>query len=262
MNDPRRLLDGDGDALEQALLRSAKQDEPESGKEHAVLFALGLAPPGLGIPSGLGSSSAASASAAGAAATAAAKLGTWSIVKWIGVGVIAGTATLGGAKALHGSFDVPKSAPSIIIPSAPASIDLVNTQPPSAQDAGAQIEPDAQAAPRVIASEKPSASAPADLSLAAEVAALDRARKALESNDPEAALRAIEERGRSHPDGVLQPEAMVVRIEALTKMGQRQAALELGRQFMTKYPDHPLRERVRALMSEPDAGRTKEGAKP
>jgi hypothetical protein len=271
MKDPRRLLQ-EGDEAQCALLRSAEHDNPPEGAELAVLVALGLAAKGAGAVAVAGSaaaSAAGSGSGAAGVAGAAAKLTAWSMLKWVGIGMLAGGAALGGARALG---PVPPGAPAqtafapavshsppALVHAAPAALHDAAAEPPGLDDAAPPRREWVATMPAQSAS---AASAGAELSLAEEVAALDRARKALESGDPASALRAIEQRERQPRAGVLQPEAMVVRIEAHLKMGRRQVARELASQFLADYPGHPLRNRVQALLVQADAATPSGGATP
>lgn len=275
MMDPRRMLEGDADGVEQALLRSAANDEPPEGSEQAVLCALAILP-GVSAAAAGGIATGAGAglgTATGTVASTAARLGAWSMIKWVGIGVVAGTATLGGVHALsgpstHGSAQA--STPQIPVGNALHATSRVPEPTPLAASndmAPAEPAPSAKRAEKapVASVESPaSAAVGADPSLAAEVAALDRARKALEADDPTAALRVIDEQQRGHGEGVLKPETEVVRIEALIKAGNRQAGVELGRQFLAKYPNHPLQVRVRSLIHQAsNQGDTqREGARP
>ncbi|MBI5538260.1 MAG: hypothetical protein HY898_36395 [Deltaproteobacteria bacterium] len=276
MMDPRRMLQGDADDVERTLLRSASEDEPPEGSEQALLAALAILPAATTAASAgvvAAGGGGALGSATGSVAAAAARLGGWSLVRWVGVGVLAGSATLGGVRVLSGpaSRDL-NSASSRPIPVGSALRPVRPAPAPVAQgeaEDAAVVEP-APSAKRVDktppASADPPASAPvsADLSLAAEVAALDRARKALAADDPGSALRIIEEQPRGHTEGVLKPETEVVRIEALLKSGNRQAGVELARRFLAKYPDHPLQGRVRSLLNQASVESVSkpEGAKP
>lgn len=50
----------------------------------------------------------------------------------------------------------------------------------------------------------------------------------------------------SEPPSPITPEAMALRIEALSKSGKTAEANALAAEFLRKYPAHPLAERVRA----------------
>jgi outer membrane protein assembly factor BamD (BamD/ComL family) len=84
--------------------------------------------------------------------------------------------------------------------------------------------------------------------LAYEIAALDTARSALRARQPARALAAVDDYARRFPRGVLAQEATVVRIEALTALGNRAEAERLGRSFLALHPGSPLAQRVRSVL--------------
>ncbi|HYJ11388.1 MAG TPA: hypothetical protein VEX18_20335, partial [Polyangiaceae bacterium] len=106
MIDPARLLDGEGDAFERALLRSALDD---SGSRVARARALAVfAGAGLHL---VASTSAAKATVATTQANFAAsvpKLTASALLKWIGSGVVAGTVSAAG---IHAAVDASAAPP-------------------------------------------------------------------------------------------------------------------------------------------------------
>lgn len=68
-----------------------------------------------------------------------------------------------------------------------------------------------------------------------EAALLDSARSAL-STDPQRALALTQEHARRFPHGALSQEREVIAIEALTKLGQTDAAKARGSDFERRYP--------------------------
>ena len=85
-------------------------------------------------------------------------------------------------------------------------------------------------------------------SLAEQVQSLDRARVALGSADPGAALREIARYRQAWPDGVFLTEASVLEIEALAARGERSLAAARASAFVAAHPDSPQVGRLRALM--------------
>jgi outer membrane protein assembly factor BamD (BamD/ComL family) len=92
--------------------------------------------------------------------------------------------------------------------------------------------------------------------LAAELAILDRTKRALENGDPSGALKQLETHDAQFRDGRLAPEATVLRIEALIASGDTRAAEQRALGFLAKHPKSPLAGRVRALVA---AGRPTTG---
>ena len=100
---------------------------------------------------------------------------------------------------------------------------------------------------------KPAASgAPADL--AQEILALDKARQALKSQGPAAALLELGAYDRAFPQGTLRQEADLLRIEARVANGDMTEARRLGDNFQRKHPGSAHARRVRSLLGERDGG--------
>lgn len=86
-------------------------------------------------------------------------------------------------------------------------------------------------------------------SIQEELSLLDRARVAVRSRDGAGALGLLDEHSQRFSHGVFQPEAQVLRIEALAASGERQRAQALGRSFLQHYSGHPLAEHVSKLIA-------------
>jgi hypothetical protein len=84
--------------------------------------------------------------------------------------------------------------------------------------------------------------------LAEETAALDTARRALGAGAVPRALGALDDYGRDFPNGLLSPEATVLRIEALARRGDDAAALAAARSFLASHPTSTHARRVRSLV--------------
>ena len=102
------------------------------------------------------------------------------------------------------------------------------------------------AAPIVTAREP--APAMSDAKLRDEIRLLDRARAALRMRVPQQALQELRHYFEGHPHGMLEPEAAVLRIEALRENGDRVQAAAASREFLARHPDGPLADRVRRLV--------------
>jgi hypothetical protein len=89
-----------------------------------------------------------------------------------------------------------------------------------------------------------------DANLRDEIRLLDRARAALRMRAPSEALDSLRQYFDGHPRGTLEPEATVLRIEALLQSGQRVQAAAAAREFLTRHPDGPLADRVRRGMAD------------
>jgi len=91
-------------------------------------------------------------------------------------------------------------------------------------------------------------SAVAHAMLTEELGALDRARLALAKGDARRALDGLDGYDRRFPSGRLQLEAEVLRIDALARLGRKDAARQHAEAFLRKHPNSVLATRVRAIV--------------
>jgi hypothetical protein len=91
------------------------------------------------------------------------------------------------------------------------------------------------------------AGAPATSTLGDEIALIDGARAALAAGSPAQALSLLERYRARHPRGMLLPEALAMRIEALDRGGDHARARALARAFLADYPKSPLAQRIAHL---------------
>lgn len=141
------------------------------------------------------------------------------------------------------------SNPSFVHSADPAPVVAV-TIPTSA-------EPAPQPSAAAFAAEPAPSAAPAapsatalNKSLALDIALLDRARAALQAGHAERALAALAQYQQKRQSAILDPEATVIRIGALSGIGERAAAARLARAFVQKYPQSRHVEVLRALAAE------------
>jgi hypothetical protein len=144
---------------------------------------------------------------------------------------------------------------SLSSPSSPASaLRAPSSARSAAEPAAPRPEPEPTARPDSAASvlspasAAPAASVVARPSLALEVAALDEARSLLASGNAPGALARLDRYQQEFPQGILQQEALFVRVDALMRAGQRPAALALGEPFLAAHPASPLARRMRSLL--------------
>lgn len=262
MTDPQRLIDEGASDFERELL-SAWQDEQPSGR--ARRRALALAGAGAATTLTAAATAQAAATTAQAAASAAPKASlAIALVKWLGVGFVAGLATSGVA--LHYAAPLPPARPAMVshavAPMAPPHRAAVKrgraaprpavVEPTAAAPAAApprRHEVHRATAPTEVtaAAAAPAPSSPHG-SLGPETAALDRARSALQSGHPTQALALVADYQRRFPAGMLAQEAAVLRIDALDKQGNRAEAIREARRFLAEHPDSPHAERLQRLM--------------
>ncbi|HEY3494044.1 MAG TPA: hypothetical protein VGK73_05130 [Polyangiaceae bacterium] len=252
--DPLRL--GDDARAPEALseaLRLARR-APDANTVERMSAALGVAvpvaPPPVPPASGL------TAAAAGSSSS------------WLGVAAIVGTVGAGSAwvgLSLPGPSAAPPPVPapvastqSVEAPPSPeperteAPVVMPSTPAPAANPRRRRAEPE-PAAPEAApaASEAPRVPMPEPTDAASrlrEEALLVRQAERQLASDPGRALALTEERRRRFPGGALGQEAEVVAIDALLRLGRRDAASARARSFEARHPGSVHARRIRALL--------------
>jgi outer membrane protein assembly factor BamD (BamD/ComL family) len=79
---------------------------------------------------------------------------------------------------------------------------------------------------------------------------VNAARVALSAGDRPRALELLERFETQFPEGVLRPEAAILRIEALVASGDRPAAARAARAFLAANPSSPYAPRIQRLLSQ------------
>jgi hypothetical protein len=263
-----RLSASSESPLARVLLRSAASDAAPERSRRRALVAASLA--------------VASAPATSAAATGlvGAKL---AILKWLGAGFVLGTTGVGAVElARVGTAERADPTPAASIPSKPRNSSprppeqrMLDRSPQLAAEAerpsAASTVSRAPAAPSIPTPAKVdspplpaySAAFPAPIPasspvssgdpgrFAAQLRLVDRARRAVAEGKPHEAQALLDQLEREHPGTSFRPEAVVLRVEALMKSGNRGAAEALARHFVQAHPQHPLVPRVRTLVGVP-----------
>jgi len=247
MKEPRPLLmETDSDELK-ALLRSAELDEPPDGAKRRVLGRVGV---GVGVTAAVMTATTGSA-ATSTGVLSAAKLAPLAVGKWI---AIAAVVSVGTVAAVH------RVKPAMLarFTEHPPSTNAATSEAPAARE-GRSVEPVpiAETTPEP-ASESPAtplpparnprASSSGKSDIDGEIAAVEQARSALNRGNSSAALAAIDRYSQRYPRGMLAPEAMVIRIEALQMAGDKERAKSLGDAFLRVHPKSPHAQRVRSLI--------------
>jgi hypothetical protein len=251
--------------VEQQLFRSLSRDEPPVKAKHVAAAALGL-----------GSAALTSATAAEGAAvgTAIVKAGPIMLLKWVGIGTVAGVASMGAVRYATAPV-VPAKPVAVVVSPAPvvapvaprvmpAPLETATLEPPVVVAPVAQPRVARSAPVRttelVVAPEPaapvvnpvappPDPPAPATSTLAAEVALLDQARGAVAAKSGERALDVLGRYTRQFPSGTLALEASVLRIEALFLTGSP-AATTLANEFLAAHPSSTHATHVRRLLAD------------
>ncbi len=97
------------------------------------------------------------------------------------------------------------------------------------------------------------APAPASSSFRDEIAALDGVRASIDSGDPATALADLDRYAARFPHGAMGPEATLLRIEALLRAGERDAAVRVADDFTARQPKSPYASRLRSLLDPPSS---------
>ncbi len=238
MSDPKRLLEENGDALENALLRSVQVDAMSGPSRKRILAELGVT----------GAILTASTAAASIAPAKAAKGVLALTVKWIAICSIAG-----GAPAAvwmvraHRTAALTTNAAPVATLTAVAHDRPVTPPSPVVEPVAAATVTAPAAAPAPVREARPAPTA-AGPTLSDEVAALQVARAALADHDSSAALAALDRYKNRFPSGRLAPEATVLRIEALVQRGDGAAASALADRFESAHPRSPYIARIHSIL--------------
>jgi hypothetical protein len=106
--------------------------------------------------------------------------------------------------------------------------------------------PSAAVKPLSMSASANAANANTAVALRVELAALDAVRSALANDDASGALSLVATYFRTFPRGRLHPEAEVLRIDALAKAGQINAARRQAHEFIKRHPNSVLTPRIRS----------------
>jgi hypothetical protein len=235
MNDPTRLLSSaDSTDLERELLSSWDERPPHDARAKTLAM-LGVA----------GATTIAGAATAGASiAPKAAAAGWLALVKWTSVAVIAIGATAAGIgiATRHHADD---ATPAVVTTATVQAPTPVAQQTATVEQPTKAIELPTETTHRTTQTH---VAQPAASTLSEQVAALDRARAALEAHDGSKARKLVDAYEAEYPGGAFTQEAEVVRIEALSRDGNRAEAERAGKRFLAAYPKSPHVSRVRTLL--------------
>jgi hypothetical protein len=290
-----RLVDEPDDRFAAVLFRAGLDEEPDRGALGRAEAALGL---GVGAGLAITALGAAKASAHAGAGPALAGASAGSIAKWVGIGLISGVVTVGGARygtdpalraevarlgsgaANSRSVPAPAARPRDAARAAPLPLEEapsretppqpeVPVAPPSLSSgagagAGQRPAPGAPKAPvsppaERAATEAPSAGVaaafpderPAVLSLANELAILERARRALFAGQSGAVLKELEAYDRAPGKAVLESEAELLAVEALVQQGRLREAQARAQRSLARSPQGPHAQRLREVIALP-----------
>jgi hypothetical protein len=250
MTEPVRLRDTNGAA--RALLSAGKLEVPRGARQRALAF--------TGV--------AASVVTTGTAAAAAGATSLFkSVVLCVCLGTVGGgVASLAVSEALSrlsASDTDPKpavaanaeskltGAASRLGPTAPP----VPAPPAERADVREPKPSDAPASAPISGGVTPTTAAPSNSSKAPRASSLfdeqrivESARAAVSRGDAAGALATLDRYQQSYPQGQFVPEALALRIEALSARGDLTRARSLAAEFERRYPHHPMLAPVQAAV--------------
>jgi TolA-binding protein len=90
----------------------------------------------------------------------------------------------------------------------------------------------------------------ASASISDEIRMLDAARRAEASGDSAGAIKALDDYKKQYPRGMLSEESVLLRIQALARLGNRTAARSLAQKFRAAHPDSPHLRRIDSVLAE------------
>ena len=222
MKEPKRLLEGDGTAFEQALLGAIARERPSRDLHRKMSLGIGLV--GVGV-------------------VAKAASASWNQIAMAGV-VVVGLVT-GGAVVVKRELDRPMPVAQALGLPTPASFDVAHPAAPL-EPVPESVPSDSAAGPELVQREpavRRGATAPV-ADIRDEIRLLDQARSAARSGRSAQALRALAKYEQRYPRGQFRQEVQVLRMEALAQTGQAERASALAKRFLAEHPESPHVERV------------------
>ena len=225
-NEPPRLLDETSSPVERALLEAGT-----SYRTSAAVHAKTLAAVGIAGTAALADVARATLSSSG-----------WS--KWL-----TSLSVMGATAAIPVGYYVLKDRPqpAVVQPSAPRAAELPARAP--LVETPAPAPKPTEPAPLPVNPKPETRATPRSVTLAEEVDAVDSARSALARGDARSALAVLDAYARAYPRGRLALEAEVLRIHALDKSGQLEAARRRAELFLRHHPKSVLASRVRRFLN-------------
>jgi hypothetical protein len=226
VNEPRRLVDESGTPFERSLLGALRDERPSPELQRRMRQGLVVA-----------------------GATAASKV---AVAGWLKVAVAgAVAASLGAGVSVWQHRSSPPQAQAVVTSAPPSQAapvaPLAQVEPAREQAAPAEVAAVEPVAP--ITRARPLASAAGDLR--EEIRLLDEVRSKVRAGAYEQALKLLGKYDRRFPRGQFRQEAQVLRVEALGRSGKQDAALVLGKKFVTEHPESPHVERVESVTGSP-----------
>jgi hypothetical protein len=276
MSEPKRWLDQDvpRDILD--LVRAARAERPSDDSLRRTLSAVGI---GVAATTVVGSAagSAGTATSAGTAKVAASITGGV-VAKWTALGATIGTLCVGTATIVtsaHRQAKAPvvssarssprlppaSSGPTRILaaqssrpPPAPAELAEPVASATALADRDTPIAVPSKALRSAVTAASPYDPLPSRVprapeTLSREVQSVDGARAALAAGNPIQTLRLLDEYERRFLARGFAPEALYLRMEALSLLGRTAEARAAAERLLLSYPNSPQSARARVVLS-------------
>jgi len=238
MKDPEQLLSNGATEFELLVLRAARAERPSQSNRRRMRRALLLAELGF-----LTTSFKAVASVAN---------------QVLVVAVMAGV-LVSKDSSVERPLPTPPAVAPVSAPNAEAvpAISAQRTEPATELELGAraplptpELLPDKPRDGALPKQQMRLASAPKTADLREEIRALDQARTAIRVGDAQSALSKIDRYLSQFPRGAFRQEAVVIRIEALSRGGNRARAAAEARDFIARHPGSPHVKKLERLAGE------------
>ena len=208
--------------LERTLLQAARRERPSPELTRRMAAGLGI-----------------SATVAAAPAAAAPVVAKATVASWIPATVLAAAVAVGvvgvalSSAPRHGPTRIPTPVPAIVAP-------RVEEAPLPADTASAPglVEKRIEKVHRRATPPAPAAD------LRDQIALIDAARTAVKAGATDRALALLRRYDANYPGGAFRPEALALRVEALDAGGHGAEARALAREFLARYPQSPVADRV------------------
>jgi len=236
-SDPKRLTVVGATDLERSLLQAARREKPSPELTARMAAGLGIS---------VGAALTAAAPTAVAAPIVAAKS---TLTAWLAAGTIVAAVTTGVVVARRASIAHEAAATAVRPAAAGASHEAPApiATPVNAETSAGTSAASAASARRIERARKRAVPAAPVGDLHDQIALIDAARTAVKAGSTERALVLLRRYETSYAGGAFRPEALALRIEALSAGGRGAEARALAREFLSRYPQSPLADRVERL---------------
>ena len=250
MSELRRWSEEGATAAERELLEASRAERPPPHARVRALHAVGITTAVATVTATTAASAASTTATVSTAAATTAMTAGWVLAaKIVGVSVLAGGVVAGGlaVRAFHRTGAPATTGRQVTAQAEPPAEPPLPAPDPSVTDLGVSPSASAPPPPATPRARTRRSPGPSDR-LSQEVAALERAHRALAAHDPEAALRLLDGYRADFPGGALASDATVLRVQALLAKGDRAAAQTLADAYSADHPESPYGKRIEDLV--------------